>query len=69
MSRASSDIRCSWILRGVAGAAPACRRQGAEVIYESIHQIHVSGHGFQDELLMMLNACRPKHFIPVHGEY
>ena len=44
-------------------------RQGAEVIYESISQIHVSGHGFQDELLMMLRAVRPKYFIPIHGEY
>lgn len=44
-------------------------RQGAEVIYESIHQIHVSGHGFQEELLMMLKAARPKFFIPIHGEY
>lgn len=44
-------------------------RQGAEVLYESVHQVHVSGHGFQEELLMMLNATRPKFFIPIHGEY
>lgn len=44
-------------------------RLGAEVIYESIHQIHVSGHGFQDELLMMLHATKPKCFVPIHGEY
>lgn len=44
-------------------------RQGAEVIYESIHQIHVSGHGFQDELMMMLRATRPRCFVPIHGEY
>lgn len=44
-------------------------RLGAEVIYESIHQIHVSGHGYQDELLMMLGATKPQCFIPVHGEY
>lgn len=44
-------------------------RQGAEVLYESFHQVHVSGHGFQDELLMMLEAVRPKCFVPVHGEY
>jgi ribonuclease J len=44
-------------------------RAGAEVTYESIHQIHVSGHGFQDELLMMLEATRPQCFIPIHGEY
>lgn len=44
-------------------------RQGAEVLYESVHHIHVSGHGFQDELLMMLNATKPKFFIPIHGCY
>jgi len=44
-------------------------RAGAEVLYEAIHQIHVSGHGFQDELLLMLKATRPKFFVPLHGEY
>jgi ribonuclease J len=44
-------------------------RQGAEVTYESIHQIHVSGHGFQEELAMMLRATRPKFFVPIHGEF
>lgn len=44
-------------------------RQGAEVMYEAVHQIHVSGHGFQDELLMMLRATKPKFFVPIHGEY
>ncbi len=44
-------------------------RLGAEVTYESIHQIHVSGHGFQDELLMMLHATKPKFFVPIHGEF
>lgn len=44
-------------------------RLGADVLYESVHQIHVSGHGFQEELLMMLKATRPKFFIPIHGEF
>ena len=44
-------------------------RLGAEVIYEDIHDIHVSGHGYQEELLMMLRATNPKFFIPIHGEY
>lgn len=44
-------------------------RLGADVMYESVHQIHVSGHGFQEELLMMLKAVRPKFFIPIHGEF
>jgi ribonuclease J len=44
-------------------------RLGADVMYESVHEIHVSGHGFQEELLMMLKAVRPKFFIPIHGEF
>ena len=44
-------------------------RQGAEVIYESSAGVHVSGHGSQEELKLMLNLVRPQFFIPVHGEY
>jgi len=44
-------------------------RAGAEVMYEAVHQIHVSGHGFQDELVLMLKAVNPKYFVPIHGEY
>jgi len=43
--------------------------QGAEVIYESISGIHVSGHASQEELKLMINLVRPKFFVPVHGEY
>lgn len=44
-------------------------KQGAEVIYKSSHEIHVSGHACQDELKMMISLINPKYFIPVHGEY
>lgn len=44
-------------------------KQGAEVIYESVSGVHVSGHASQEELKLMLNLVRPKFFIPVHGEY
>jgi ribonuclease J len=44
-------------------------RRGANVIYEKIAQIHVSGHAFQEELKLMLRLIKPKYFIPVHGEY
>jgi len=44
-------------------------RRGADVIYEKISAIHVSGHAFQEELKLMLNLTQPMHFIPIHGEY
>jgi ribonuclease J len=44
-------------------------RLGADVVYEKISGIHVSGHASQEELKLMLNLVRPKFFIPVHGEY
>lgn len=44
-------------------------RLGAKVIYESVSGVHVSGHGSQEELKMMLNLVRPRYFVPVHGEY
>lgn len=44
-------------------------KQGAEVLYESIHDIHVSGHATRPELKQMLEITRPKFFIPIHGEY
>jgi len=44
-------------------------KQGAEVLYEAVHDIHVSGHATRPELKEMLNCVRPKFFIPIHGEY
>jgi len=44
-------------------------RRGADVIYEKISAIHVSGHAFREELKLMLNLTQPMHFIPIHGEY
>jgi ribonuclease J len=44
-------------------------RQGAEVYYQAISNVHVSGHGAQEELKLMLSLIRPKFFVPVHGEY
>jgi ribonuclease J len=44
-------------------------RQGAEVFYQGISNVHVSGHAAQEELKLMLNLVRPKFFVPVHGEY
>src|SRR3954451_21260659 len=42
---------------------------GANVYYHAIKRAHVSGHGSQEELKLMLNLVKPKHFIPVHGEF
>lgn len=44
-------------------------KAGANVIYEAMYDVHVSGHACQDELKMMLSLTRPKFFIPIHGEY
>lgn len=44
-------------------------RKGANVIYEKISDIHVSGHAFREELVMMMEMCRPRFLIPIHGEY
>ncbi|MEE9542695.1 MAG: ribonuclease J, partial [Thermodesulfobacteriota bacterium] len=44
-------------------------RRGAEVIYEKVSEIHVSGHASQEELKIMLNMVKPKYFMPIHGEY
>jgi len=42
---------------------------GAEVIYKSLLDVHVSGHACQEELKMILALTKPKYFIPVHGEH
>ena len=44
-------------------------KRGAEVIYEKISDIHVSGHAFREELKLMINLTKPQYFIPIHGEY
>ena len=44
-------------------------KKGAEVIYGSAENIHVSGHACQEELKLMQTLIKPKNFIPVHGEY
>ena len=44
-------------------------RRGADVVYERLSALHVSGHACQEELKIMLGLCRPKYFMPIHGEY
>jgi len=43
-------------------------RQGAEVFYESIAGVHVSGHAAREEIKIMISLTNPRYFIPIHGE-
>ena len=44
-------------------------RLGAEVIYEKMYEVHVSGHACQDEQKLMMALTKPQYILPVHGEY
>ncbi|HTZ18864.1 MAG TPA: ribonuclease J [Dissulfurispiraceae bacterium] len=44
-------------------------RRGADVKYEKVSDIHVSGHASKEELKLMINLVKPKYFVPIHGEY
>jgi ribonuclease J len=44
-------------------------KQGAQVLYDKVAQVHVHGHGSQEELKLLLNLVKPKFFVPIHGEY
>lgn len=44
-------------------------KRGANVVYDKISNVHVSGHASVEELKLMLNIVRPKYFVPIHGEY
>jgi len=44
-------------------------KQGAQVLYSGIAQVHVHGHASQEELKLLMNVVKPKYFMPIHGEY
>ena len=44
-------------------------KQGAQVLYNKVAQVHVHGHASQEELKLLLNLVKPKFFMPIHGEY
>lgn len=44
-------------------------RRGAEVVHDGRKAVHVSGHGSAEELKLLLSLVRPRHFVPIHGEY
>ncbi|MCQ2453853.1 MAG: ribonuclease J [Clostridia bacterium] len=54
---------------GVSRVIDQLYRCGAEVIYDAMAEVHVSGHACQEELKLMHALVRPRYFIPVHGEY
>ena len=82
---ANRDLRQFHILRGdtvIISATPipgneavvnrtvdSLFKQGARVIYSKVAQVHVHGHGSQEELKLLLNLVKPKFFMPIHGEY
>ena len=55
--------------RGIYGVINKLYHLGAEVVYESLEKIHVSGHACQEEHKIMHTLLKPKFFVPVHGEY
>jgi len=82
---ANRDLRQFHILRGdtvIISATPipgneavvnrtidSLFKQGARVIYDKVAQVHVHGHGSQEELKLLLNLVKPRFFMPIHGEY
>ena len=66
---------CSSVWRGtrneraISSLVNHLYRRGAVVHYDRVARVHVSGHASQEELKLVLNLVRPRHFVPVHGEY
>ena len=55
--------------RGIYGVINKLYHLGADVVYESLEKVHVSGHACQEEHKIMHSLLKPKFFVPVHGEY
>ena len=55
--------------KGVGQTINQLFKRGANVIYEDVSGVHVSGHASQEELKLMMNLTKPKYFVPTHGEY
>jgi ribonuclease J len=55
--------------RAIANIINHLFKRGAEVFYEKVSEVHVSGHASKEELKLMLSLIKPKYFIPIHGEY
>lgn len=55
--------------RGIYNVINKLCQKGANVVYQALSEIHVSGHACREELKLMFNLIKPKYFMPVHGEY
>jgi ribonuclease J len=55
--------------KGIGRVMNHVSRRGAEVVHEETKHVHVSGHGSEEELKLMLSLVRPRYFVPIHGEY
>jgi len=55
--------------KSVAFLVDALARLGAKVIHNRIMDVHTSGHGYQEDLKMMMSLIKPHHLVPVHGNY
>lgn len=55
--------------KGISTVINELFKKGAEVIYEKLADVHVSGHACQEELKLMLALTKPKYFVPIHGEF
>lgn len=55
--------------RSIVAVLDNLTRQGATVIYNKVLDIHTSGHAQQEELKLMMQLTKPKHFVPIHGEH
>jgi ribonuclease J len=74
--KVTSDDTVVFSARAIPGNEKAIGRvinhlakRGAQVVTENMKHVHVSGHGSEEELKLMLSLVRPRYFIPVHGEY
>ncbi len=55
--------------KGVYNVINALYQKGADVIYDELSDVHASGHACQEEIKIMHSLCKPKFFMPIHGEY
>ncbi len=73
IKRGDSVILSSKVIPGnekaISSIINSLYRRGADVVYDKLARVHVSGHACQEELKLMINLTKPEYFIPVHGEY